>query len=107
MPEGYLTSISLTSANGLLIAVAIAAVVAVLVSLIISRQLMRKLVTMSGVIRPIELTFRPDGEFFTMITAKMPVPPPGAPPDVLDELALVFNKLVDRLNSSMQDALDS
>lgn len=107
VPESYLASISLTSANGLLIAVAISAVVAVLVSLIISRQLMRKLITMSGVIRSIEPTFRPDGESFTMITAKMPVPPPGAPPDVLDELALVFNKLVDRLNDSMQDALDS
>lgn len=107
VPEGYLASISLTSLSGLLIAVAISAVVAVLVSLLISRQLMRKLVTMSGVIRSIEPTFRPDGESFTMITAKMPVPPPGAPPDVLDELALVFNRLVDRLNNSMQSALDS
>ncbi len=107
VPESYLASVSLTSANGLLIAVAIAAVVAVLVPLIISGQLMRKLVMMSGVIRSIEPTFRPDGESFSMITAKMPVPPSGTPPDVLDELALVFNKLVDRLNGSMQSALDS
>lgn len=107
VPESYLASVSLTGANGLLIAVAIAAVVAVLVSLLISRQLMRKLVMMSGVIRSIEPTFRPDGESFSMITAKMPEPPPGTEPDVLDELALVFNKLVDRLNDSMQSALDS
>jgi two-component system sensor histidine kinase YesM len=107
VPGDYLSAISLTSSNGLFVAVAIAAAVAVLVSLIISRQLMSKLLMMSGVIRSIEPTFRPSGESFARITAKMPVPADGAPPDVLDELALVFNKLVDRLNDSMQSALDS
>ncbi len=107
VPESYLTSISLTGANGLLIAVGISSVVAVLVSLLFSRQLMRKLMTMSSVIRSIEPTFRPTGESFSMITAKMPLPPSGTPPDVLDELAQVFNKLVDRLNDSMQRALES
>lgn len=107
VPEAYLASISLTSTNGLLIAVIISTAVAVLVSLIISRQLMRKLLVMSGVIRSIEPTFRLNEESFTMITTKIPVPPPDQPPDVLDELALVFNKLVDRLNGSMQSALNS
>ncbi len=107
VPESYLTAISLTSANGLLIAVAIATGAAVFVSLLISRQLMRKLLMMSNVIKSIEPNFQPGDENARMITVKMPVARRSKQPDVLDDLALVFNKLVDRLNASMQSALNN
>jgi|GEM_PF-2757871 len=106
VPESYLSSVSLTSANGLLIAMAISTGVALLVSLIISRQLMHKLLIMSDVVRSIEPNIHPDTENTAVISVKMPVPAGKKPPDVLDEFALVFNKLVDRLNSSVQNALN-
>ena len=106
VPESYLSSVSLTSANGLLIAMAISTGVALLVSLIISRQLMHKLLIMSDVVRSIEPNIHPDEENTAIISVKMPVPSGKKPPDVLDEFALVFNKLVDRLNSSVQNALN-
>ena len=105
-PESYLASVSLTSANGLLVAVAFATGVALLVSLLISRQLMHKLLVMSDVIKSIKPNIRPEDENAAMISEKMPVPPVGKPPDVLDEFALVFNQLVDRLNASVQNTLN-
>lgn len=107
VPDSYLTAVSIASPNGLLPAMILATVVAVLASLLISRQLTRKLNAMSGVIRSIEPTFSVMGESVHGIEARMPVPPPGVSPDVLDELAIVFNKLVDRLNDTMRSALSN
>ena len=107
VPNSYLDSVSLTSTNGLVVAVLIATIVAVLASLLITRQLTRKLKGMEGVIRSIEPTFSVTTEAVDMIEARMPEPPAGTSPDVLDELAIVFNKLVDRLNTTMQTALSS
>ncbi len=106
VPESYLTSVSLTSTNGLLLAVAISSGVALLVSLLISRQLMHKLLIMSNVVKSIEPNTHPEDENDAMISVKMPPPPSGKPPDMLDEFALVFNKLVDRVNGSVQNAVN-
>lgn len=105
VPQNYLMSLSLTAANGLIPAVCIATLVAVLTSLLISRQLNRRLKVMGEVIRSIEPNFSVMGESVELIEARMPVPSPGTSPDVLDELSIVFNKLVDRLNVTMQNAL--
>lgn len=105
VPQDYLMSLSLTAANGLIPAVCIATLVAALTSLLISRQLNRRLKVMGAVIRSIEPNFSVMGESVELIEARMPVPSHGSSPDVLDELSIVFNKLVDRLNVTMQSAL--
>lgn len=107
VPENYLNNVSLVSANGLVPAILIATLVAVLVSLLISRQLTRKMKSMEAVIRSIEPTFSVMTEAVELIDARMPEPPEGTSPDVLDELAMVFNRLVERLNNTMQTALSS
>jgi two-component system sensor histidine kinase YesM len=107
LPKAYLFSLSFTSINGTLLAVCIASAVSVLASVLISRQLMRKLMNMSSVIRSIEPNFKISTESFEAIDVRMPVPASGTPPDVLDELAIVFNTLLERLNHTMQNALTS
>lgn len=107
IPESYLDTISLTSASGLISAVLIATLVAVFASLVISRQLTGKMKSMEAVIRSIEPSFSVTTETVDMINARMPEPPEGTPPDILDELAMVFNRLVDRLNTTMQSALSA
>jgi two-component system, sensor histidine kinase YesM len=104
-PESYLFSLSLTSIKGILLAICVAILVSLLISVLISRQLMRKFVIMSNVIRSIEPSFKINNESFEKINVRMPVPPEGTPPDELDELALVFNTLLVRLNNTMQNAL--
>ena len=105
VPSAYLLSIPLTSANGILPAIFIASAAAILVSLFISRQMTRKMTEMATVIRSIEPSFSVTDESVDLIEARMPEPPPDRKPDVLDELAVTFNLLVNRLNRTMQDAL--
>ncbi|MDD3410117.1 MAG: histidine kinase [Eubacteriales bacterium] len=107
VPDSFLNSVTLTSPNGLVPAVIIASLVAVLASLVISRQLTQKMKGMEAVIRSIEPSFSVLTEAVEMIDARLPEPPEGTAPDVLDELAIVFNKLVERLNATMQTALSS
>ncbi|MEG0270955.1 MAG: histidine kinase, partial [Clostridia bacterium] len=107
VPKNYLFNLSPTSISGIFLAAFIAMFVSVLASILISRQLMRKLSTMSKVIRSITPCFNLNSESFEAIHARVPVPPVGTPPDVLDELAIAFNALVDKLNGTMQTALTS
>ena len=107
LPKSYLFSLSTTSVGGILLAMGIAALVSVIASILISRQLMRKLLIMSGVIRSITPRFKLSRETFETIDVRVPVPPEGVAPDVLDELAIAFNALVDKLNGTMQNALTS
>lgn len=101
----YLLSIPLTSANGILPAIVVASLAAMLVSLFVSRQMTRKMTDMKTVIRSIAPTFNLTNESVDLIQTRMPEPLPDQTPDVLDELAMTFNRLIDRLNTTMQEAL--
>lgn len=105
VPKSYLEAISLTSIEGMMPAILIAVIASVLLSVMISHQLTRKLVAMKAVIRSIHPNYNEMSEELTVIDARMPVPPPGTPPDVLDELSIVFNALADKLNATMQGAI--
>ena len=105
LPDSYLYNISLTSTNGLIIAVIIAIFVAVLVSLMISLQLTRKLKKIKIAIRSIDPAFNITSEAVELIETRLPEPHPGTAPDILDELSILFNKLILRLNNTMQTAL--
>lgn len=105
VPRSYMESISLTSAWGMAPAVFFAVIISVVLSVMISHQLTRKLVSMKAVIHSIHPNYNEMSEELTVIDARMPVPPPDTPPDVLDELSIVFNALADKLNATMQEAI--
>lgn len=105
VPKTYLRAITLTSIWGMMPAVLVAVIISVVMSVMISHQLTRKLVAMKSVIRSVHPNYNEMNEELTVIDARMPVPPPGTPPDILDELSLVFNALADKLNATMQEAI--
>ena len=107
IPRSYLFSMSMTSINGILLAVLAASAVSVVASILISRQLSGKLMRMGAVIRSIEPGFRISSESFEEIRVRMPLPSRDSPTDELDELAAVFNTLLEQLNTTMQTALNS
>lgn len=105
VPNDYIWAQDSATILSILLAALAATLIALVTASLVSHQLTKKLRAMNAVIQSVAPSFAAPGESGTPIEQRMVVPADAEPADEMDELSIVFNQMIDKLNLEMRRAL--